>query len=349
MIPSGGLTPRRIALLDAVGVISLRKQDPDDVLERGEFDRRMLALALLIGNALRVSDGAKIAELRRLLRRNWVDLDEAAQAAALRQAVVVMRRLPNRVGEKIVDRAERAAMDMEIRARRRARRQLRLDIPAKLPAALGSEATRLVQPLPEFIEEEFERRGNHFLVAAIALAALLTRRGLPNAEITERLTALAESFVNRPAYALGLSATVLNRARTASLLNAFDEAGITTYEVSATLDDRTCRKCRFMHGKIFRVDRGVDLVRGVSRTASPQRIEEVNPFLAEGTDAQGRPIVYVGSGTNRRVLAREVERGGQGERGRFVSEVRESTLTTLGIGPPPYHPYCRCVPKVRSS
>lgn len=351
MILGGGLTPRTLAMLDTLGVVSLSKQERDNALGDREFDRRMLALAVLLGNAMRASDGAKIAELRRMLRRNWGDLDEAAQAAALRQAVVVLRRLPNRVGERVVERAERAARDMEERARRAARREFDLDIPAKLPDALASESTRLVAPLPEFIEEEFERRSNFFFVAAIAMVATLTRRGIPDAEITERVLALATSFVNRPAYALGLAATVINRARTASLLNAFDEAGVTTYEVVARVDDaqRPCRKCLYMHGKVFRVDRGVDLVRGVARTASPQRIEDVNPFLAEGTDSKGRPIVYVGSGANRRVLAREIERGGQGERGRFASEVRESTLATLGIGPPPYHPYCRCGVKVRSS
>jgi hypothetical protein len=342
VISTCALDPELLALLSAGGILPILKQD--DPLERGDFERRMLALATLLANAMRPSDGAKIADLRRVLNRDWVDLDDGERAAAVRRAAEVLRRLPGRVGQQMIDRAERAAVNMEQRAREQARRRFDLDIPARLPAALQSESQRLVEPLPEFVEEEFDRRSNFFLIAGVALATGLIRQGKSNEEITARLIQAATSYVQRPAYSLALSAVVLNRARTAALLNAYDEAGIIFYRVQAELDTRTCRKCRFMHGKRFSVGDGLDLVRGVARSRSPQRIEQVNPFLREGVDGAGRPIIFVQTERGRRVLAREIERGGKGERGRFGSEAAERTLTALGIGPPPYHPLCRCQP-----
>lgn len=343
MIPTGSVEPDVLAALSAWGILPILKQD--DPLDRGDFERRMLALATALSAAMRRSDGAKIAELRRVLRRDWNDLDSQERAAVIRDAARVLRRFPDRVGQQLIDRAERAARVMEQRARESGRRRFNLDIPARLPPSLQSEARRIVDSLPEFVEEEFERRSNFFIVAAAALAAGMVRRNVPDDEITQRLIQSATSYVDRPAYPLGLAATVLNRARTASILNAYDEAGLERYRVRAILDDRTCTKCRFMHGKVLRVDRGVDLVRGTMQSRSPERIERVNPFLSEGRNNRGERIVFLQTERGRRVLAREVETGGRGERGRFGSEVSEQTLAALGIGPPPYHPLCRCAPE----
>ena len=335
-----------LLLLNALGILPIGKQGEDDPLNRGEFTRRMVELATALRLVHRRPEARALERANEALDRDWPALNDAERTRALRRVRDILRGLPKGLRTRTVELVEAAAVRMERRAREAARRRFGFDVPAKLPRAQAEQAVRLAAPTPEFIAEEFGRRADRWDDIAVAALAAALAAGLAGPEITRRLNALARGQVERPEYFGGVAGAVLNRARTGSLLAVFAESNVAQYEVRAVLDPRTCVKCRFMHGKRFTVASGQSLLGRVARTRNPAGIARANPFLRQGRDGAGRQIVYVaGPGGSRRVLAivTQSAEGKVDEVGRFASALSETQIGALGVGPPPYHPLCRCV------
>lgn len=336
--------------LDILGI--LRKQDEDDVLEREQLERRFRELAVALGLVFRREESRALERIANVLDVDWPSLSPEARARVLRQAADVLRGVPSTLRGRTLDRVQAAAVRMERRARAAARRQFNLKVPNRPPDDRIRAATAQSRLTPDFIEAEFDRRAERFEEVAL-LAILAGLQANESAQqIAARLAQTTEGFVRRPSYLTGVAASVLTRARTDALLGAFAEVGIDTYEIVAVLDGATCVKCRFMHGKQFSVQSGVDILGAVGKARTTDAIAKVNPFLRQGRNPSGHQIIYLPGPAGRREIVAFIAENAEGtanERGRFRAEWDSDRLTKAGIGPPPYHPICRCrIKPVRS-
>ena len=334
-----------LLLLDALGILPLGKQDEENPLDRDEFTRRLLALAATLQRTTSRNEAKAIRDFAELAERDWPDLSAAERGRAIRRLRNVIDRIPVGLRSRMTDRIEVEALRMERRARDAARRKFNLDIPTRAPRPQIARAVRLLRPTFDFVEDEFSRRAERFNdLAALAIAGSISR-GAEAKEITERLTREATALIQRPDYYTAVSGAVLNRARTNAVLGAFTEAKIAKYRVVAVLDEKTCIKCRFMHNTIFTVSSGQAILNSVAGASSPQAIARANPFLRQGRDRAGNQIIYIlGPGGSRIVVARVTQNaeGTVGERGRFGKSMSPQQLAKAKLGPPPYHPICRC-------
>lgn len=338
-----------LALADSLGLLPLSKQGDDDVLDRGEFTRRLGALAASLQAILLVEERQAIREIVEILDVDWPQLNARQRGRVLRRAAVVLRNIPQGQGRRLLGRAEAAALLMERRARQAARQRVGLAVQARPRPRDVMQAVRLAAPTPDFIEEEYERRSRAFAGSAAVVVTAALARGRDRTAITESVQSRARVFVDRPDYLEGVAGAVLNRSRTASLLRVYQEVGLRQYEVRSARDADVCDKCLWMDGTVIPIDQSVDLLDRVARSRRPSSIARVNPFLREGRDAEGQRIIYVPGTDGARLTLAVVERSGAGqadEFGRFDRAATATRLTRIGIGPPPYHPRCRCVPIV---
>lgn len=322
------------------------------MLDRDRFTRRFRELALALGLVFRRDEARALDRIATILEVDWPTLGAEERARVLRRAADVLRTLPSDLRGRTLDRVQAAALRMERRARASARRQFGLRVPSRPPVDRLRAATANARLTPDFVEDEYERRADRF--EEVALLALLAglNAGEDSRQIASRLATVTESFIRRPDYFTGVAASVLNRARTDALLGAFAEVGVDTYEVVAVLDERTCVKCRFMHGHQFTVQSGVDIMNAAGKASSPGAVTRANPFLRQGRTPTGQQIIYIPGPAGRRDIVAFVAKNAEGtadDRGRFRAEWDSDRLTKAGIGPPPYHPICRCtVRPVRS-
>jgi SPP1 gp7 family putative phage head morphogenesis protein len=331
-------------LLRTVGVASFTKQEEDDVLDRGEFTESLAALALLLHTTLRPSEESAMVELRRILDRDWANIGGTARDEALKRAAAVVANIPADKQRELLQQLQGGAIQMERRAREAAVQQ-GVDAPRQLSDAEVAAATERVSQTPEAIEGEYARRGEVFAKTAAVIIAAGIAAGLSREEIVERLTTRAARAAQAPEYIQGVSAATLNRARAGSLFTTYQRAGADIYEVSAVLDERTCAKCRFMDGKRFSLSSAQALMDRASEAGTVADLAEVNPFLREGRDADGNKIIFYVRG-GERVNVATVSRDATGtadDAGEFAGDASEQELTDAGIGPPPYHPRCRCM------
>lgn len=336
-----------LVFLDALGVLPLTKQGEEDPLERDEFTRRMVELATALRVAFRRREAATVSEIEQALAQAWSTIPPADRARALRRVARALADAPRPLRRRVLDRVEAAAVLVARRTREGARRRFRFPIDPRLPRGEARQVLGLAASTPGFIEDEYARRAERWGdVAATAVAAGIAA-GLADTDIARRLAATARGLLVRPEYFGGVAAAVLNRARTDSLLALYEEVDVRRYEVRAVLDTRTCVKCRFMHGKRFTIRGGRGLLRRLARLRRVSAIGRANPFLRQGRDAAGRQVIYVpGRRGTRRVVAvvTESAEGRADAVGRFAQAWSADRLAEAGVGPPPYHPLCRCVP-----
>lgn len=134
-----------------------------------------------------------------------------------------------------------------------------------------------------------------------------------------------------------------NRARTYTQLGAFDEAGIERYRFDAILDEVTSEACRFLHGKVFTVERAIDRFRSVERARDPDVIRDAQPFVQVGTDREGNQVLFYERGDRRRAVAQvdEPAVGTRDEVGRYSRALSPTQLEAAGVTVPPIHGRCR--------
>jgi hypothetical protein len=134
-----------------------------------------------------------------------------------------------------------------------------------------------------------------------------------------------------------------NRGRTYTQLAAFDEADVERYRFEAVLDEVTSEVCRFMHGKVFSVERAMKRFREVERARDPERIQDLQPWVQVGADDDGNQVLFYERGDRRRVVA-QVDEPAVGERdevGDYSRQMSPDQLEAAGVTVPPLHGRCR--------
>lgn len=178
-------------------------------------------------------------------------------------------------------------------------------------------------------------------------------KGLSNEEIADQLQSELSGMVGRTStnYWRTVSSTYMTRARSWSQLRTLQTAGLREYEVVAVLDEVTTPVCRFLHGKRFRVQEGLDLFKKMDKLRTPGDIKYVQPWIrtSQDRDTGLHTLSVMKKSGKRELLAQETE-SGYGKVGAtgawdLLASGDVSSMAALNIGPPPYHGGCRSTTK----
>jgi SPP1 gp7 family putative phage head morphogenesis protein len=316
-----------------------------DPLDADDF----MAIVRRLSRALRaVARPHEDAALRRALERldvDWPNLTPRARDQVVRAARQALGSVEQQVLPAIDQIFELEAERVVAGARRSAVRRLG----ARIGAATGRGDERVARFVREsqgnFVRDEYGRRRADFTAKAKDIIAAGVERGLGRDDIVRDLstTMAREAFDQSRDYWEMVSMVFANRARTYTQLGAFEEAGVERYRFEAVLDEVTSEVCRFMHGKVFIVDRAVERFRAVERARDPETIRELQPFLQVGADRDGNEVLFYERGGRRRAVARvdEPAEGVRDEVGRYSRALSPSQLEAAGVSVPPIHGRCR--------
>ena len=236
----GELTFAALLLLESKTAVTKQDALDEDVLDRGEFTKRTAALAAALALILGRQESAAASRVARLLNRDWAAMTAGQRGAALREAARELAQIPQGVERDLQRQAVAAALEMDRRARVAGRAQNQLDVRAASTEAEKQKAMRFARPTPDFIVNDYKRRGVAFAGAAAVAIGVGLRQGESSSEIAARVQGRATAALGRDAYLQGVAGTVLNRARTSSLLNIFRESGTQFIQVLSARDERTC-------------------------------------------------------------------------------------------------------------
>ena len=118
------------------------------------------------------------------------------------------------------------------------------------------------------------------------------------------------SVGGRSFFALGPSMQ-LNRMRSLGFLMESALQGRTTYRIQATIDERTSQICLNLHGREFSVETGLNQLINIL-SGDPDAAKSLAPWPNAQTTS-------------------------------LVPSLPTGELETMGLGVPPYHPYCRTI------
>ena len=278
--------------------------------------------------ALDVDWAATTASQRRTL------IGRALEAAGRRTAAV-----PGAVGTVFGD----AATEVVQATRDAARRGQGLGIAADFNALDKRIVRHLTSSQANFVRDEYGRRHEAFGERARQIVADGLEAGLGREDIARDLERAAREVIagRGSFYWEVVAGSFVSRGRSFAQLSSYAEAGIDRYIIEAVLDERTTEICRFLDGKTFSVQTGLQTFEQVE--ANPDSAKELNPWVRDGVDAKGRQVMYVDRGGSTRRVA-IVDRPGLGtrdERGSYSAGLSTSRLQDIGVSFPPYHGLCR--------
>jgi len=259
----------------------------------------------------------------------------AAMEAAGRRTALMSRQIRVPLSE--------AANQVVAATRSHARRAQGLAIGAEFSALDYRVVDHVVRSHGNFVRDAYGRRLDAFSQRAREVVADGLAAGLGRDDIASDLAraARAELIERAPYYWEMVASSFIGRGRSFAQLSSYAEAGIEHYQVVAVLDSATTAICRFLHGKVFAVGAGLDLVAELER-AEPEEIKQRTPWVREQKSGDRR-VLYVDHATGRRDIA-TVLRSGVGmndDRGEFRVHADDRALAELGLGFPPYHGHCR--------
>lgn len=316
-----------------------------DPLDKRDF----LVIVQRIARALHgVSREAEADALRHALDRldvDWPNLAPAARTQVIRAARQALGGVAKQVLPRIDQVFEVEAKNVVERSRRSAIKQFGLHLSADTTKTDDRIAKFVRESQGNFIRDEYGRRQDAFSDRARDLVASGLEKGLGRDDLVEELTSdLATAAASRSqAYWETVAMSFANRGRTYTQLAAFDDADIQRYRFEAVLDEVTSEVCRFMHGRVFSVERAMERFRDVERARDPERIQDLQPWVQVGADDAGNQVLFYERGDRRRVVA-QVDEPAVGERdevGDYSRELSTDQLEAAGVTVPPLHGRCR--------
>jgi SPP1 gp7 family putative phage head morphogenesis protein len=233
------------------------------------------------------------------------------------------------------------------RSARDGRQWLRQAFLPRISGNLTGADQRAVKAVSEqqgwWLRDMTGRRSDRLTARGREIVAAGLKDGLGRASIADNLKLAMPDLWNKYGnqYAQVVASVAVNRARSFSTVNSYQDAGIQELEVVAVLDERTTEQCRFMDGQILVVNDCGELLNNSLDMKVPEDIKTVNPFINVVKNDQGIKELITARGDK----LGEIVRSGYGikdDRGahrQFVSG--RAMPTTTAIGMPPYHHLCR--------
>lgn len=169
-------------------------------------------------------------------------------------------------------------------------------------------------------------------------------RGLDRFEIAKELAAAIPEAGRLDSYWQVVASAFVGRSRTISMLSAFDDAGLSTFEFEAVLDEVTTEVCRFMHGKRFDVRSTIERYAEVDAAEDPEDVKRLQPWVYTAkVEGGGTGLVFKDRSGERQMLARvdEPSVGRRDATGQYSNAMSSKAMVAAGITAPPLHGHCR--------
>lgn len=325
-----------------------KAEDDEEDLDPLEDDDFIEMIARLTDELERAAERQEALALRTMLDKldvDWTALDAAAAAALIERAIAAYERAAANVILKVKPVFAGAASVIIPQTRQRVVDRDELSIGSSLTEPDRVTGKTLLRNQGAYVRDEFGRRAAAASEQARRIVTAMLERGLGSEEISVKLAQdLSLRLLGRSkAYWEVIATAFLNKARTATQLNAYAEAGITVFKFIAVLDHRTTDICRYMDGKVFKVSNALARQLQAESLTDTDDIKDVQPWVYRGRDAEGREMMYFERrGRRHRVAYVEESAVGRPDaRGRFVDGLTDEQLEAAGVTVPPLHPYCR--------
>lgn len=315
-----------------------------DPLDPGDFVTISIRLSTALRGASSGLEGLALRDAIESLDVNWPDLTEAGRDKIIRAARGEVAGLSALVPPKVAPVLETSVGRIMASTRVRSIETWQLDLTDKLPDFDTETGNLLRTSSLGFVKDQYGLRADAFDVMARSIVADGLDRGLGRDDISGDLaTQLAEQQINRSKAYWDIQATsVANRARTATQLSAFAEAGIERYRLDAILDQVTSDICRMLHGRVFSVKKAGERMRKALEADDPEDCTKLLPWVSAGTH-EGQDVLFYRSGETKRVVA-HVHESAEGEAdkiGSYTAKMSNKALEAAGIPIPPLHGSCR--------
>lgn len=303
-------------------------------------------VAAKLAKAVVGAEGKVVVEALNELDLDWEGMSEDALDAAIKAAkLAIAASYSTRVLPKIADVLEVEGPAMMHSTRLAVIASTKIEIAASLSERdLAAEAAIRKSHL-NFIRNSSGERVEALSVRAREVVANGMSRGLGTDVISEKLSEALKNDIPRPtSYWRVVADAFVGRARTTSQIDAYEDAGIETYEIVAVIDEATTDICRFMDGKQFTVAAARTLIDSLNEIDDPEDVRYANPWVRKGVDPDGVLRLFVPNADGSTTTIAKIARSGVGkrdDRGEYTSARSESELASLGIPMPPFHGRCR--------
>jgi len=315
-----------------------------DLTTEEGFAQAVIEVALSMRSAEAKELRAFDARFRRALDKNWPGLS----AAERREAMADVRNLTRTLGGKITG-AEAAVLksweDPLLQAGKvSAIDRYGLGVAPTFTRADTVASAGLRQNMVHFIRDREGRIAEGFSEQARGIVARGLEDGLGRDDISLALRATFGDM-RKPSYWDFCSNHFVARERAVSALTSYQTAKIVKYMIVAMLDEKTTDTCRFLDGKIFDVQQSIEML-GKAQAESaedPNLIKEFNPFINTYQTERGPELRMMQPGGGS-VRVASIERSGVGRvdaKGTYTNAMKDGDLQKQGVGPPPYHQFCR--------
>lgn len=293
-------------------------------------------LAIKLSGVTERQEAKALRDSLDMLDITWATLS----AAAVVRIMSAVRAVLAGSADKIIPRTspvfEAAARAVIPRTRINLIARDRLNIDPRLSEADRKTGQNLLRQQGLFIRDEYGRRADAAMERVRSIVHGGVRDGLPNEEITARLSddlTLAQLGRARSYWDV-IGTAFANRARTTTQLNAYAEAGVQTYRFVAVMDDRTTEICRFLNDRVFRVSAALSRLRRAEELTDPDQIRNTLPWVSTRVDETGqRGLYFDRDGRSHRVATIN---GNE-----FSEDLSDDELEAAGVAVPPLHVRCR--------
>lgn len=322
-----------------LGVI--RKQDSDLSTPEGFLDW-VIALALNLRTASQTAINRESKALRQMLSANWPTLTEAQITTVLGDITGLIGKIRAQALSLQTPFLEFSAHDTSEAAKKDwSNRYGFTGIPVFSARDLAVEQW-LASSTANFMRARDGTILADFSAKARDLVRVSLMEGLPQVTIAAKLKDLFGAVQSTHYYNL-IASQFISTAMSYGALRSMEESEIELAEIVAILDFRTTDQCRFLDGKYIRVDTALDLMERLSQADSIDAVRNINPWIREGRDLEGKFLYVLGADGKKKRVA-DVVRSGVGtdeDKGEFKNGISPTEFPVLGIGPPPYHAFCR--------
>jgi len=321
-----------------------KRVEPNPITQEG-FAALLHSLSLAMLQGIAPTEEAAMLRAIQGLDVNWATLTEAQRDNAIARAMGALAGVPRIVGPKVGEVLKAKGKTIVESTKAATRDKYGLAINPSFDAVDAAVVSHAATSQAFYIRNEYGKRVDVYSELARQIVADGLEKGLDRYQIGKTLKGvLAGTSADRSeAYFRMVASVFAARSRAYATATSFEEAGITTSEVSAVLDEATCNACRFMDGKTFSTRSILSGFERVAASDNPEDVREVQPFAAVGRDDDG-VYLYVKQGGQRVQLAR-VDESGVGkldDRGKYSGALDQKGLETAGCITP-FHPFCRCV------
>lgn len=219
------------------------------------------------------------AQTRKALEAALAHLEQLGEPVTTEKLNLVLKTLEYHLGTGMAAGAAQQVAAIVAAAYRAGRKDFAQKLDVKVDLGLvDEEAQKVLQQHTVFwIGNYYTAQLGQTIADTVRLAAV--EQGLGRKEVGRLLKGvLGEHFQRADLYWEGLAAHTVTRARNLGAVQSMVEAEVTEYQILAVMDERTSQICREMHGRIFRVERAVELRAALLGASSPEDVKTIAPW-----------------------------------------------------------------------